>query len=441
MLVVGIRGSGKSFWWSALQEENHRAMLGQQIGIAKDTIISTGFGGTSVPQNYPSKDTLRKLLNKKNDSRLIWRTIVFYHIGQKTNPPDFQVLKKWEERIQWVKTHPEEIEQSLYEADNALAKKNTYHLVLFDALDRAADEWKIMNDLVRGLLQNLLEFRSYKRIRLKLFLRTDQLEDPSVKTFPDSSKVLSERAELFWPRHELYGLLWQYLANAPKGQLFRDECRKFINCEWKKSESVWIVPDMLRSDEGEQRKVFHAITGPFMGKDRRRGFPYTWLINHLGDARREASPRSFLSALRHASSDDLRQDHEYALHYESIKRGVQEASKIRVMEMQEDYPWVEKLMQPLGGKINVPCNIDDAEKIWIKERILEKLNESIQSASVRLPPAHIKEGCRGVLQDLAQLDVIEQIDDDRINLPDVYRVGYGIGRHGGVKPIARIRGD
>ncbi|MEW6235689.1 MAG: hypothetical protein AB1656_09910 [Candidatus Omnitrophota bacterium] len=440
MLVVGIRGSGKSFWWSALQKPEHRSLLGQQFGIAKDAVISTGFGEKSSPENYPSKDTLCSLL-EHNKARLIWRTIVFYHVGKKAIPSDFRILENWKERLEWVRTNPEETEKCLSRADNALAKENKYHLVLFDALDRAADEWQTMNDLVRGLLQNLLEFRSYKKIRLKLFLRTDQLEDSSVMTFPDASKVMSEKAELFWPRHELYGLLWQHLANTENGQLFREKCKELINCKWKKNESVWIVPDMLRREEDEQRNVFHAIAGKWMGKDRRRGFPYTWLINHLGDARREASPRSFLSALRHAASDNLRQDQEYALHYESIKRGVQEASKIRVREMQEDYPWVENLMKPLGGKINVPCDVEEVEKLWKCENILEELKKSIKLASVRLPPAHINEGFRGVILDLAQLGVIEQVAGDRINLPDVYRVGYGIGRRGGVKPVARNRGD
>jgi hypothetical protein len=29
------------------------------------------------------------------------------------------------------------------------------------------------------------------------------------------------------------------------------------------------------------------------------------------------------------------------------------------------------------------------------------------------------------------------MDDGRINLPDVYRVGYGLGRRGGVKAIRK----
>jgi hypothetical protein len=172
-----------------------------------------------------------------------------------------------------------------------------------------------------------------------------------------------------------------------------------------------------------------------MGRDRRRGFPYTWLPNHLGDARRQVSPRSFLAALRHAAEDTARADQEYALHYESIKRGVQQASKIRVQEIQEDYPWVQKVLEPLSG-ISVPCSFEEIQQIWDKNKVLKDLM-SIVTAGVRLPPARIDSGAQGVFEDLKDLGLVERLSDDRVNLPDVYRVGYGIGRRGGVKPVAR----
>jgi hypothetical protein len=173
-----------------------------------------------------------------------------------------------------------------------------------------------------------------------------------------------------------------------------------------------------------------------MGRDRRRGFPYTWLPNHLGDARRQVSPRSFLAALRHAASDISKTDYEYALHYESIKRGVQEASQIRVREMLEDYPWVETLMKPLSG-LSVPCSFDEIAGRWKRDGTLQELKRKIQKAGVRLPPAHIDSGDSGVRRDLEGLGVFERMSDERVNLPDVYRVGYGIGRRGGVKAVAR----
>ena len=45
--------------------------------------------------------------------------------------------------------------------------------------------------------------------------------------------------------------------------------------------------------------------------------------------------------------------HQYALHYDSIKRGVQKASKIRVREIQEDYPWIHRVLTPLSGMVVV----------------------------------------------------------------------------------------
>ena len=172
-----------------------------------------------------------------------------------------------------------------------------------------------------------------------------------------------------------------------------------------------------------------------MGRDKRRGFPYSWLPSHLGDARGEVSPRSFLAAVRHAASDDPRHNQEYLLHYESIKQGVQVASRIRVREFEEDYPWIKTLFDPLSG-ITVPCPFDDIRSVWQNKKVIDQLRKGIASATVRLPPIHIDDAEDGVLIDLLGLGIVEKLKDQRINLPDVYRVGYGLGRRGGVKPYS-----
>ena len=53
----------------------------------------------------------------------------------------------------------------------------------------------------------------------------------------------------------------------------------------------------------------------------------------------------------------------------------------------------------------------------------------------RLPPEHWAEGWEGILQDLIGLGIFETMRDGRINMPDLYRVGFGIGRRGGVRPV------
>jgi hypothetical protein len=441
MLVIGIRGAGKSFWWSALQSEEHRQLVADMMpkaGIGANTLVAQGFGERPSPQEYPGKDVLAKLMDSF-DARQIWRTVVVWGVAGTLKESIFPTrLKGWEDRTNWVVDHPEEVEQLLFDADSRLDLKRSYLLILFDALDRTADEWHVMSKLVRGLLQVLLEFRAYKRIRPKAFIRPDHLEDAAATNFPDSSKVLTQKTELRWPRNELYNLLWQYLANeSDRGDLFRNGCSEGFKIRWRTQSGVWTVPEKLRNDEDVQRYVFHAITGPWMGRDRRRGFPYTWLPSHLGDAHRQVSPRSFLAALRHAAEDNPRADYDYALYYESIKRGVQEASRIRVREMQEDYPWVEELMKPLTG-MTVPCAFKEISTKWERgSRAMIRLKRDIAKATVKLPPVHLDAGAGGVRTDLEALGVFERMIDGRVNLPDVYRVGYGIGRRGGVKVVAR----
>lgn len=438
MLVEGIRGAGKSFWWTVLQSPEHRRMVAHVLpksGISEQTTVSVGFGERSSPDNYPGKDTLVQL-TENFDPRQIWRTVVFHQVIRNDDPAAAWG-QAWRERVQWVVDHPEDVERRLLSVDERLNQANTHHLVLFDALDRTADDWSIMLKVIRGLLQVLLEFRSYRRIRPKAFLRPDHLEDPKTADFPDSSKVLTQKLELRWPRSELYGLLWQYLGNElQRGELFRQGCQRLLGVSWDEYNGVWTVPARLRLEEEAQRNVFHAITGPWMGRDRRRGFPYTWLPNHLGDAGGQVSPRSFLAALRHAAEDNPRPDYRFPLYYESIKKGVQEASRIRVREMQEDYPWVEVLMKPLTG-LTVPCRFEEIVQRWEDRAVLSRLREDIASAAVKLPPAHEGEGPAGVRRDLEALGVFERMTDDRVNLPDVYRVGYGLGRKGGVKAVAR----
>lgn len=440
MLVEGIRGSGKSFWWSALQSAELRASIGKQVGIGSGTHVSIGFGQISNPNLYPGKDTLNDLFVKRRlEPRKIWLTVVFRQVASTVVPAEFKAQKDWLSRVKWVCAHPEIVEQVLYKLDQELEQSKQYHLVLFDALDRLSDEWVPMNHLVRGLLQLVLDFRSFRRFRLKVFARPDQLEDSTVKSFPDASKILSQKVCLDWPRQELYGLLWQYLANeTASGKAFRQGCKQLVpNAVWRQQGEVWVVPELLRADEDCQRTIFHAMTGPWMGNDHRRGFPYLWLTGHLSDARGQVSPRSFLQALRKAQEDKVRPGYEYPLHYENIKVGVQEASKIRVRELQEDYPWVENLFKPLLGLV-VPCPDFEIAELWERFRTLDRLEFNTLIDTVKLPPAHLSSGPSGVITDLIELGLFERLRDGRINLPDVYRVGYGLGRRGGVKPIKKL---
>ena len=435
-LVIGMRGAGKTFWWGALQDPAVRRLASRSIrqsGLTKASEVRTGFGVGIAPDEGPDKDILRQLM-VNNEPRMIWRTVQARHVAPDDHP--LRKRKTWAERVKYVGENPEEIAQLFYQRDIECEKKNVYFMILFDALDRCADEWTDMYRAIRGLLQTALEMRSYRRLRTKVFLRSEQLDETKIGDFPDASKILSSPVTLNWSRNELYGLLWHSLASGEYGSLLR----RSLADDWRRltvmGESLFFAPSNLVFDEEVQRGKFHELAGQWMGKDRRRGFPYTWIPNHLADANGRVSPRSFLEALRKAAEHTAERysNHRRALHYESIKQGVQAASSIRVKELQEDYPWVHQALAPLNGMV-VPCKFGDIAKRWRDDHFPERLREEVADGEVKLPPRRVDEGPEGIRKDLEDLGIFQRLNNGRVNVPDVFRVGYRLGRKGGVKPV------
>jgi hypothetical protein len=441
MIVEGMRGAGKSHWWNFLNSPVHLGYLEDsfpEARIATSLDVSQGFGVGLDPAVTPSKDSLVGLLQTHN-ARHIWQAVVAVHADF---PDPFPAGNaKWRERVQWVRDNPEDYDAILYRTGEALKRKGRKRLILFDALDRLADDWRGVRPLARALFQLALDVSASRGLRLKLFVRPDMMEDKEILAFPDSSKLLARRVALTWRRADLYALLFQCLANDKnQGEVFRDHAKRVFHLRWEeKTNDTWALPGELRSDESVQKDVFHALAGPAMATGQfghKRGFPYTWLPNHLVDGRDQVSPRSFFAALRSAALSDPPQNWEYALHYKAIQTGVQQASQIRVKEItQEDYPWVEPLMEPLKARITVPCTVDDVVSLWSAHHTLEGIQGALAQTDVKLLPPHFDEGHGGVLRDLKDLGVINYLWDGRIQVPDVYRIAFGLGRRGGVKPL------
>lgn len=444
LLVTGMRGAGKTYWWSALQNGEVRRLIRQstkrrestkRMPLNEDTEVRTGFGVKVDLDQYPSKDVLRHLMNNHMEPRMIWRMVQAWQLASDDHP--LRQRNTWLKRARYVSGNPEDIDSLFQRRDNEFDRKGIYFIILFDAMDRCADDWKDMYSMIRGLLQTALDLRAYRRLRVKMFLRSDQTNASKIADFPDASKVIASGVELSWPRHELYGLLWHYLVNGEYVDIFR----KFLNIDDLNTveinqKDVVQMPRSFISKEELQREKFHVISGQWMGRGPRRGFPFTWIPNHLADTEGRVSPRSFLSALKEAAgdTDNRYPEHTNTLHFDSIKRGVQKASTIRVGELREDYPWVDRVLEPLGRMV-VPCEFDEISERWRSGKILDSLSEDMEQNAVKLPPRHIDEGPDGVRQDLESLGVFQRLYDDRVNIPDVFRVGYGLGRRGGVKPV------
>lgn len=435
-LVEGIRGSGKTFWWAQLASAAHREFVQAafpEVRLAPQLRIARGFGPGLSSAEAPSADVLADL-GKTFPPRMIWRAVLAFHAGFSG---DFANLRRWSERVQWVASHAEEYDEQLEFADNKLELMGETLLILFDALDRLADDWQKINPLAKALLQVALDARSTRRIRCKVFARPDILQDQGVVGFPDYVKLMASKALLEWRRADLYSLLYQGLVNSPTGGApFRKLVSDTCGLLFPRHPSGWALPSALRQDEKLQERLFESLAGKAMGSSTKRGKPYTWLVNHLQDGHSQVSPRSFFAALQTAArqtSDDF----SLTIDYRGIQNGVQQASLIRVQEIKEDYPWVQSVMDPLRGRLTVPCDDTDFDQIWRDSETLETLEASLRASneSVKLPPQNLGHKSNGVLLDLQLLGLVQRMSNGRIQMPDVYRLAFGLGRRGGVKPL------
>lgn len=432
-LVVGSRGVGKSFWTAALKSTEIRNMLRESVRELDNVIVRIGFSSQTKIDLYPDKDSFSTLLNYGYTPYDIWRAVIRRWIADLVETPVPQ--ENWSDTVKWVKNNPESLARLMEQADQSLQSQGQKGLIVFDALDYTSNNWETMDEIVRDLLRVVLWLKSYRFLHAKVFLREDQYAR-TVTDFPDASKILATKADLTWQPHDLHGLLWQWLCNAPDehGIILRNIYHRIIKKDPGKFGQSWLLDREAKQEGEKQRKLFAELAGPWMGKDRRRGVPYVWTVSHLADAKGRTSPRSFLKAIRVAAEDSAERyaDYSYALHYESIKRGVQDASQIRITEVAEDYPWVRELCEKLSG-MQVPSEYGKIEERWILE--YPKGLKSL--VGDRLPPQHLDSGWDGIIKDLERIGIFEKMSDGRLNMPDLYRVGFGLGRKGGVRPVKR----
>lgn len=435
-IITGMSGAGKTFWWNALQYAAVRDSVGrayQRIGIDGSTEVRTGFGALARTAQYPDTNELRSLLAQGLEPKHVWRTVLASLLADGIHP----LLERqfWTQRVNYVVRNPSHIDALFREKNSEFERRDVRCLILFDALDRCAYGWHDMRRVVRGILHSALEIWPYKRILVKMFMRSDQVDDLALWDFPDATKILSSVRDLQWSSHMLDDLLWHSLARGRSAVAVR----RFISAGLGLPEdSRWIsshfaLPSWICADEFQARR-FDCLTGFWLGDRPEFRFDHKWALTRLADTRRRVSPASFLAVLRTAARDSMNRypDHPYPLHRDSIWHGVRAAMHVRVGEVQEEYPWVDSVLDSLKG-MQVPLQVNEIKDRWIRGGILERIRERAEQLP-GLPPRRFDRGADGLLSDLEGMGIIHRLRDGRLNIPDVFRIPYGLGRSGGVVP-------
>lgn len=436
-VVRGGRGVGKTFWFRSLLDPALRAIAADEYRIGKlnRLEVAAGYGAALDPDRYPGPSELRHLVDSGIAPYELWTTVLLVALQQ----PDLIGIRDWKDKVAWVRKHPAERDRTIADADRAGRAQETVHLILFDALEHLHLDRRQADRLVAGILQVALELRlSTRSIRCKVFIRPDMF-DGALLHFPDASKLTSNAASLKWTPPNLYGLFFHYLGNedASTAAAFRE-----LESGWQESaEGRYVPPAALLGDETLQAAIFTKLAGPYMGANFRKGHTYTWLPNHLMDGAEQVSPRSFLDALSKAVEETVAQyaGHGFPIHHEGIRRGVQSASRTRVREIREDMPWVQTVIEPLAGQ-QVPIEEDTVVELWSEARLSERLHLQAERAATE-EEERVRTGPRDphdypvLVEELIELGVMRRRKDGRIDLPDVYRIAFSVGRKGGVPKV------
>ena len=422
-LVVGNRGMGKSFWTHALTNPDVRKQLAHTYlfpGLAKTEVVIGFNGSTKIGGAAPTIEEIQRVSKNEEDPQLIWQAVILRAIrAVSSTGSNLDLIKT----LETLKVRPDDYAVELSTADDQAIRREDSILVVFDALDRLSSQgWEPIRKLTKGLLLTVLGLQSFRCIRTKVFMRVDQFADKELFRFPDSSKITNDQVDLTWQPHELYGLLlFELMRHARADSALR------ILATGLGADSALPAKGRVDTNSEQQGAVINAIAGEFMGKDRKRGRVYTWVPLHLSDAANTCSPRTFLTAWKTAAEHQSATP-GLAVDHRGLTEGVRRASKARLTELREDYPWIDQALEPLRRRF-VPIPKDELFELWQNAKVSEGINHTDGLAPIGV---FIKEGPEGLLQTMTNIAVMEERANGKVNVPDIFRVEAEILRKGGV---------
>ena len=416
-LIVGGRGTGKSYWAAALCQPKARKRLMKLYPRARrslrDTRIFQGFAGRLGAENSPFTATADELLElvERAPPDHVWRAVLCRYLADR---PDATLAEMYDSGT----TGDRAFRDRLVEIGGAPV------LMVCDALDRLSTSWASGRGLCRGLLHLALDLRGFRQANVKLFLRRDQFEDAGLFDFPDASKLRTGAVELDWEHDELYGLLFRGIQAELSEDLWQQQLSP-------------LVPESTAHGDEPYRQAFEHVAGEFMGSNRRRGFTYTWIPKHLADTSHRASPRSFIVAIGKAA-ESAACNTTTPIDYRGIHEGVRTASRTRVDELREDHPWITTVLNDLE-RLSVPCPPGQFTRRWRERETARRVREAGAGNEIPGVPIALESGTsetdeQALLDALVTLRVVEiRKTTNRVNVPDIYRVAANIGRRGGIR--------
>ncbi len=435
-IVEGARGAGKSFWAGVLYEPQLRVAAETaypHLGLG-NLQVAFGYSGIEGPEGVGRAKLDQCVSNTPNEDQaraFFWATIL------RVLPRRDALSRPRLPDILPTALDPDAREEALVESDRALRNRGETLVVIYDALDTLASSWPRRRLLTQALLEVVWAMRAYRSIRLKLFLRPDQLADDALR-FVELPKLRAGAVRLTWSGADLYGMLFARLALGKAHEAFSRLVLK-LNLAPTSQKEVLARQWRLSHDVELQKKAMAIAAGPFMSDGvygYKKGNTYDWPLHHLGDAFGEVTPRSFLmlmiAAAKHATAPLDR-----VITPTGMKHGLRAASKTRVEQLHQEFPWIKGVLAPLSGLL-LPQDEKHVFMAWRRDNTLPQAQiDSERHSYLPAVPPGLDDAAseRALYEALEKVGVMFRRKDGRIDMPDLFRVAANLLKKGATAPF------
>lgn len=436
VLIVGERGTGKSALFRAVYDQQLLAALARH---ARDPRLPSGDPtwrpAHPLGRDFPDFLGLRRCLEGDGGERALklWFAYLVRVLGPELETAATSAVRAiWEPAgaapgpiLEAFDAAGDDPLLALDALDERLQKEDRWIFVGYDELDTIGGyDWAAMGRALRGLVGFWASYsRRWRRLRAKIFLRTDLFRRHADFGGADLAKLAANRAELTWSDRNLYAMLIKRIASADDA-LF-EYCRNTVRF-LPPDPDLGHIPDL--GEASEARPLIERMVGQFMGAGEKKGRTFTWILDHLRDAQGHVAPRSLVRLLEQAAQKEAANSKARIprlLHPTALRQALEDVSSDHVQQgYSSEWPWLYGLRQRVQGQL-MPMKQTDLRKL-----LSETWGESWGSGpKVQLPVATPEE----LLDYLAELGVLRERPGARVDFPDIYLFGLGLKRKGGVR--------
>ncbi|MFJ4680547.1 hypothetical protein [Kitasatospora sp. NPDC088783] len=405
-VVVGARGAGKSVLARVLTDPALRAVASAAYRLPKleraQAVTVLGEGGLLSAADVRAADAAGV------EPRDLWAAAALAAVEAPGTAP----AGSWQERAAGA-------QQALREAVHAGREEASLFLV-FDGLEDLAPSTR--GEHARALLQLACDLHRARSSRApgrqpvvaKVFLAPDTLRGASGGDIPPVFELTwtdGPYVDARW--NSLYALLLHLAAGRP-GTEARALRAAFPGWEdgWAARSSAL---DRLCCDRRVLENAMAAFAEPRMGLSRTSGLVFSWPLVRLADAHGHVTPRSFLAFVQAALAADRAggESSLRPLRSETVHRGLLAGVRVRALEEEQGAPWVAAALDALAG-LQLPLPLHQVRERW---------------AAAGVEEAHGPD----LVGRLVDGGFLTRRSDGSLDMPDVYRIAWGLGRRGGVR--------